>query len=495
MTGATPASGPSEAPGIGLLSELADVRHLISSTVIDGVPVLFAHRDGPATAGLLFRVGWADEPLARNGITHLIEHLALHSQSLSDVHHNGTTSENWTHFHATGSAGDLVTYLNDVCAALRNLPIARMEVEKQILRTESAGRTFGAIDRQRLERYGASGPGLAAFEGFGLSAVTEADLQDWARERFTGDNAVVWITTATVPEGLDLRLPRGERQSVPNRTEATPFGRSSFIGAQGNVLIDAVVPRSTAATLFSRVASRALFRALRQEGGYSYSAQCEYEPIDAKSARITMFADALPDKQAAVMGTVVDVFAALRAGNIEPGDIESGKEASRQSLSVPSLGAALLPSTAMNLLLGAEIRDPVEMIEEAALLDASDVADVANVMWQGALAQIPEGALDWAGFPPAPVWSPTEMTGRIHPRFGDNNGALIIGPDGVSVRHPGGPLTVRFDQCEAVEVLASMARCRQIGRDGFSVLVEPTLHANMTPEVIRAHRRAVPHSL
>ena len=50
---------------------------MITRTEIDGIPVL-ATPDGPVAAGITFRVGYADETLARHGITHLTEHLALY---------------------------------------------------------------------------------------------------------------------------------------------------------------------------------------------------------------------------------------------------------------------------------------------------------------------------------------------------------------------------------------------------------------------------------
>jgi hypothetical protein len=44
-------------------------------TSVDGVPAFWTHAGGGMAAGLVFRVGRADESLARGGVTHLIEHL------------------------------------------------------------------------------------------------------------------------------------------------------------------------------------------------------------------------------------------------------------------------------------------------------------------------------------------------------------------------------------------------------------------------------------
>ena len=44
---------------------------------LDGVSAIWTDSGGPFTAGIVFRVGRADEPLPHTGITHLAEHLAL----------------------------------------------------------------------------------------------------------------------------------------------------------------------------------------------------------------------------------------------------------------------------------------------------------------------------------------------------------------------------------------------------------------------------------
>ncbi len=54
----------------------------LEETTIDGVYTLFAPLDVPETrAGLVFRVGQADESLAVRGLTHLVQHLALQELS------------------------------------------------------------------------------------------------------------------------------------------------------------------------------------------------------------------------------------------------------------------------------------------------------------------------------------------------------------------------------------------------------------------------------
>ena len=453
------------------------------SGVVNGVPVLFAHRPGPVSGGLLFRVGWSDEPLARAGLTHLVEHLALHGRHDLGGHHNAATGESITHFHATGTEAEVVAALSGTCAALRELPLGRMEMEKEILRTEAAGRSFGALERHRLERYGARGPGLAGYEGFGLSAITADDVRDWVSEWFVAGNAVMWISGAGIPPDIDLRLPPGQRPPVPVWTDQLISTPAFYRGNPGSVLLDAVVPRSAAASLFAKVASRALFRVLREEGGYSYAAQCEYEPIGADSARVTMYADALEDAQAAVVGGMIDVLAALRGGAVDASDLLASQEAARLALDDPFLDAAMLPGVAMNALVGGEHRDAAELRREGDAVTIADLAAVAQAVWDDALVQIPEGALDWAGFAAVATGSTSQITGRSFPRLDQADGELVIGDDGVMMRGADNRITVRFEDCVALETWPDGARTL-IGCDGFVVHIEPTLHEDLDLETI-----------
>jgi zinc protease len=141
---------------------------VVRETEVDGVPTLVAPIPGPLNAGLMFRVGRADETLSRTGITHLVEHLALFGHSLSDYHHNGSTGATITHFHMSGSESDVVDFLAGVCASLTDLPIARLEIEKEILRTEEHNRPSGANHSMPLWRYGSVGYGLLSYPEWGL---------------------------------------------------------------------------------------------------------------------------------------------------------------------------------------------------------------------------------------------------------------------------------------------------------------------------------------
>lgn len=116
--------------------------------------------------------------------------------------------------------------------------------------------------------------------------------------------------------------------------------------------------RSTAGSVFADVLGRALFQDLRQEGGYSYSAEADYAPRDADFATLTAYADSLPQKQDAVVGGFVDTLARLRAGRIEQSELDSARAKLLKMYDTPDLAAAALPSYALSLLLGHRILTP-----------------------------------------------------------------------------------------------------------------------------------------
>jgi hypothetical protein len=477
-------------PPEGGLPELVDVADLIGSTSVDGIPTLFAPREGPITAGLIFRVGRADETVANSGITHLVEHLALFHRELGDVHHNGHTGEYFTTFHVTGTEAEVVEYLNGVCAALRDLPVTRIAVEKEILRTEASRVSTGPAEAQRVHRHGSLGEGIAVHREVGLYAVDADDVLAWASTRFTHGNAVLWVTSERVAPGLDLRLPQGDRLPIVERPDVLDEKPAFFVGTQGAVLLDAIIPRTSAGYVFANVATKALFRALRQVGGFSYSAECQYDPIDARRARVTIFADALEQQQAAVIGGVVDVLAALRAGNVDQSDLAGARAAFRNLDDIPSLGAALLPTTAVDFLAGRRIRSLGTVREEHEAVTTEDIAAVAGEVWRDALIQVPEGALDWAGAAVVPSWSASSVSGTAFPRYDDRDIAIVVADDGVSLTTREGAATVRFAECVGYLMQPDGGRIL-LGRDGFRVVIEPTLHRGLTPEVVEAVDAAV----
>ncbi|MEV6375394.1 M16 family metallopeptidase [Micromonospora musae] len=458
---------------------------MIRRLEIDGVPTLLAASSGPPRAGLTFRVGSADETLARRGITHLLEHLALVRLGLADHDVNGETNALFTTFHTQAGEDDIAGFLTAVCENLHNPPVARIEVEKQILRTEWNGRGAAAVP---LWRHGARDYGLSSYPEFGLPAITEADLRRWAAHWFTRQNAVLWIAGDRVPDGLRLPLPHGERRPVPKASSALPQTPAYFAGGTNAVVLDAVVRHRTAAAVFAGVLERELYRSLRQEDGLSYTATAGYESRGDGQAVVRALADALPEKQDAVLGGVVDALATMRVGRIMENDLAAVVAQRTTILNAAEVHAARLPVVAASLLTGEPIRSVEEIRAELATVSLADLHEVAQEVAASALLMVPAGLdAQWAGFTPAPVHSDESVSGSVH-RTHDGEGELVIGEEGVTLLGPESTQTVRFAATAALLVWPDGAR-HLIGEDAISVRIEPTLLAPQPDVVDRVDER------
>jgi hypothetical protein len=200
---------------------------------VDGVPVLWADLEGPFHAHLLFGVGQAHETLPLHGITHLVEHLVLSGSNEGPHAYNGTTGLVTTSFVAAGEVSHVVAHLADVCRGLRQLPLHRLEHERQVLRAEAAQRPTGPGDVLAMWRWGPVGYGLSAYEEMALKWVGAPQLAPWAT-RFNRHNAVVWMSKPP-PAGLRLELPEQDaRPQAPGLvSQAAPLPASFPIEGRG----------------------------------------------------------------------------------------------------------------------------------------------------------------------------------------------------------------------------------------------------------------------
>src|SRR5258708_18182033 len=150
--------------------------------------------------------------------------------------------------------------------------------------------------------------------------ITPEEIEHWRHTWFTTQNAVLWVAGET-PAGLRLPLPSGQRWAVPAPTSALPQTPAFFASERSVAAMDAVIRRVPAAGAFAEVLERNLFRDLRQEGGFSYSASTATEARGDGWTTLIAGIDALPEKIDAALGGFIDVLARLRAGRIEENDL------------------------------------------------------------------------------------------------------------------------------------------------------------------------------
>lgn len=442
---------------------------------VDGVPVLLAPTSGPARAGLVFRVGSADEHLAISGITHLVEHLALYRHGVADYHYNGTTGVTTTTFLMQGTPDEIVTFVNGVCASLRDLPVARLETEKRLIGTEAAGRGTSVNGQLALWRHGARDFGLCGYPQWGIHTLTVEQVVDWAATRFTRGNAALWLAGNGIPAGLRLDLPDGIRWGLPAESSALPVTPAYFTAGADAVVLETVVPRSAAAALYSRLLERALFRDLRQDRGLSYTAATDYDTDGRSVATVTALVDAQPDQLDGVLDAFIAQVHRLRDTDVSADELAAVRVRALAVLRGADADAGLLPQRATDLLTGFPDRTAAEAVAEYTAVTAADIRDVARAADRSALLMIPDSVPRApAGYEAAPTTSRFSVTGRRYRSRVDHRVVLVHGPDGVSVDTPSGPLTVLFKECAAMLRYPDGGR-KMIGGDAIAVPIEPGL--------------------
>jgi DNA-binding SARP family transcriptional activator/predicted Zn-dependent peptidase len=451
----------------------------VRQTTLNGIPVLLcpALPGSRQRAGITFRVGTADEPLARAGITHLIEHLALHRLGVRDAHHNGETNATVTHFLMQGSASEAVEFIHSVCESLHNLPFERLETEKSILYAEASHRGHEWARHLAAARYGARGYGIAGFGELGLPAVTPDDLRAWASAYFTRDNAVLWFSGDEVPAGLDPQLPAGRRQPLPAPSSVlatTPAYISA--GPQGLVGLSAVVRRGPVARLFTELLERELFKRLRHEGGLSYAISADYAARDADHAEIHATADALPATQDRLISTLMSVLAGLRAGDIDPGQLEAARSRVLEARQAPDAAAQALPGLAADLLFGRPSSYEAGLLDRFRAATVDDVRAAAAEALDSVLLMLPGHSpdADKAGYAPVSTGSAVMAIGSAYRGFDDPGTQVVVGASAVSLYSNGWFATVQYAECVAMQAWPDGAR-QLWNRDGSRVAIEPNL--------------------
>ncbi|MCI0690075.1 MAG: hypothetical protein L0Y54_22990 [Sporichthyaceae bacterium] len=462
---------------------------------IDGVPVFWAPADGPQRAGLCFRVGRADETLARGGITHLIEHLVLHRVGQPIHEYQGQVEPALTMFATEGDGDAIRTFFDTVCGALKDLPMDRLELERNVLAAEAASRPAHVIAPLLPWRYGAATFGLPVYDEFGLSTFTPDDLRSWVATWFTRGNATMWVLGGPPPVGLALDLPDGPRRPVPQPSNALPTVPAYFNADVNGIAMSTVLPRTAAGPVYSTVLERELRRELRHERALSYTPWVAYEPRDAQHAHLVAFADGMADNALELTSWFVNTVE--RLADVPPADevFRQSVQNLRENFGRPEVQSGQAYVAAVNTLHGAPVRTLEQVLSELDAVTPADVRDTGRIALGQALYMLPsERKLNGSRYVPAPKWSDGVVAGRtMRSRDWQQATSLVVGASGVSLTDGTNAITVRFDEC-AVVLAWPDGRRSLIGSDALGLNVEPTLWRDglaATAEIDRRVRAAL----
>lgn len=456
-----------------------------------GVPVVLERAPGDrAEGGIVFRVGTADERAASAGISHLVEHLVVGAARGGSPHENGTTTSTGTYFHTAGSVDEVLSYITSVTRVLAALPLERLDAEKQIILVEGGSRPAG--DPLRLLRYGAAGYGIAHLpEELGMHRLTETEVREWARTRFTRSAAAVFLslpvaptTPLRLPAGLDLSaLPEGPRPPAPVLEDRLQQLPAASFQSVGGIVLESVVERTAAAAVTVGVLRRDLFRRLREERGLSYRAEARQEPRDAAWTHLRILADARPETVHDVTAEVLEAVRSLRERPLAPAQlVQAIDDVTRAVRETPPSAEA--PGWAMDLLQGRSPVTDAQFLAEVARVREQDVLRVAEQLLGSALVLCDPACraqLEQSGFALAqehPV--PPAHDGVRFARYGFSAQGVAIGSEVVEQRGPRGVRRIALARCPAVLAWPDGARAL-MSPDGTGLLmIEPTLHSGLS---------------
>jgi zinc protease len=446
-------------------------------TEVEGVPAVWSDVPGPLRAGLVFRVGLADETLPRSGVTHLVEHLAI--AALDDTTVGGGVELLGTSFDVWGGKERVVAALEALCAALADLPVGRLPTEARILTTEAASRGPGLEHLLLHLRYGARGPGLPALQELGLRGLDGEDVRSWASECFVRQNAALWLTGA--PPG-SLRLPLADGQGPRALADPEPAPRRRFPaeapGLSGGVGVAAVAPTwgraDVTPALLAQTLEVAGHRRLRAERGLSYDVDGRARGIGRSSRHLRLIADCRDEHAATVRDELLGTWRDVADGRHVAEGRRSAMDLLERVRSEPEAQREMLKAGARWLLAGEQPYGYEEALERMRATDDAAVSALARRLLDDLLVVTPEGT------PPRfddPVVAAPPVDGRRHqlrrvPKHLMAGVELVVGDAGVSLVADDRADTVRFDEVAAA-VGAPGGGLDLIGTDGTVLPLDP----------------------
>jgi zinc protease len=447
-------------------------------TEVDGVPTIWSSVPGPLRAALLFRVGQADETLVTAGTTHLVEHLALFGLGRPGDHSNGQVDQTTTMFHCLGDEASAVEFFGSVTRQLGELPVGRLEDERNILRAEAAARKPSLESLLLTWRYGAAGYGLANQPQLGIEQVAAARLEEWSGRFMTRGNAVLWLS-GPPPAGLRLALPDGEAMPAPDpRPSILPAFPAWFEGPGDMVGLSAVLERGYDNHALADVLRRRLVDELRTRRAVAYSPDTFYRALSGEVGQLLATSDLVSGRQSDGVRPFCAALADLaEPGNVTEEEVAAWRDRTARDMAEPYAPLGMLSGNAFELIHGRPLIGLEERAREVAAVRPEQVTEAAASALATALACIPGGVrLSRDSWSPAPGGLEEPLDGPTYQALGGEAGrqTLVVSREGLTLRWAGHHLTVPVASTAAVQHWPDGRRVLT-ALDANRVVVEPTL--------------------
>jgi zinc protease len=473
----------------------------IERTELDGMPVFWTDAQVPFVASIIFRTGRADETLPTAGISHLIEHLVFPARQVTGIEMNGTVTATETMFWAAGPRQRALEAFSEILRGLAELPLERLETERRILQTEAASISGDPVKSAAALRFGVRGHGLPAYEELGLYAVGRDAVEEWWRERFTAENAAIWMA-GKPPPSLEVPLLRGERKPMPELTPIADIALPAHNtgGPSGGLSAALLAERSFSISTVLTIAEHRVRQRLRFEQGLTYGTYAAYEPLTEQRAHAVVFADCLDEHAVTARDTLLGALRELASDGPTADELRDDLAGFEAALSEPSEAPGFLYGRALEELIPGQVHTPEELAEgRAAVTEASAAKALAEALGTLILTT-PEGAggtLD--DLEPYPTTSAHRVAGKSHRAHGLHVSRmmrkvrLVAGTEGISlISADGEALTVRFAECVAVKRWPGGMRALW-SEDGFYIEVSAA-HWRNGDEIVRLIDESVPPS-
>lgn len=448
----------------------------VQVTEVDGVPAFWIDSGRPTlTAALVFRQGMVDESFASSGWTHLLEHLALHGRGGGTLSVNGEVSLLTTRLDVHGPADRVTQELASVSRWLADPDLSRLSHEQSVLRAESDVRGSGELSQALLWRYGAQGPGLAAYPELGLPCADDAALHELCATRFVRGNAALFLD-GPPPAGLSLHLPDGTRNHLPDARPCGEVTPAAYEISSG-IVVSGVVQRTVAATVLPAVLRELLMRELREREGGAYAPWAHYEAVDGERALVLAGSDA----NRALLGSLADRTLAqltqVTVGSFDHSLVTDTLERMKQAFEDPYQIPGLAYRAAMDHLRGLPVQHLDEVLAELAQVSVDDVIEEARSVKATLLVGI-DGSATWRQAIPV-LGMPTSaarLGGQAYRsrNFPAYRGKLVVGPTGVQVGAGQAFREVTTDDVAGLLLYPDGGR-EVVSKDGWRICVEPTL--------------------
>lgn len=452
-------------------------------TEVDGVPTIWTRVPGPLRAGLLLRMGSADETLPTSGVSHLLEHLALFGAGRPGDHSNGFVDHTTTAFHTVGDTAVVTAFLDQVTRQLSDLPIDRLEAERGVIEAEQAARYPGVVESLHTWRYGARGYGLAAQPQYGVSRLDAGTVRAWAARFAVRRNAVLWMS-GPPPAGLRLHLGDGAFQPPPDPCASLlPRFPTWYPGRRDGVALLALVPRGWAAPALRHLLRSRLVDELRTARAVASSPDVDYRPLTGDIGRLVAVTDLVPGREEEGTHAFLDVLDGLgrergEAGALTSADLAGWRNAADREAAdlMAPLGAVM--SSAWEILFGRPASGLDAQAGARARVTVPEVAELARIALSSALAELPPGTEPRDGtWRPAPVTMHPRLSGRRF-RYLDASGPgarLVIGPEGATVQGRDGAYLTAAVGATAAVLRWPDGRRVLVAEDANRIDIEPTM--------------------